>query len=66
VEGQPRFGSCKGSLVILTEDDERLKDFAEYIAMKILWTHILSSGLRLATRNFIIVTHSTGSSLRRR
>jgi antitoxin (DNA-binding transcriptional repressor) of toxin-antitoxin stability system len=30
-EGQPRFGSCKGSLVILAEDDERLKDFAEHM-----------------------------------
>jgi len=31
VEGQPRFGSCKGSLVILAEDDEHLKDFDEYM-----------------------------------
>jgi antitoxin (DNA-binding transcriptional repressor) of toxin-antitoxin stability system len=31
VDGQPRFGSCKGSLVILAEDDEHLKDFAEYM-----------------------------------
>jgi antitoxin (DNA-binding transcriptional repressor) of toxin-antitoxin stability system len=31
VEGQPRFGSCKGSLEILAEDDEHLKDFAEYM-----------------------------------
>jgi antitoxin (DNA-binding transcriptional repressor) of toxin-antitoxin stability system len=31
VKVQPRFGSCKGSLEILAEDDERLKDFAEYM-----------------------------------
>ena len=30
-EGQPQFGSCKGSLEILAEDDEHLKDFAEYM-----------------------------------
>jgi antitoxin (DNA-binding transcriptional repressor) of toxin-antitoxin stability system len=31
VERQPRFGSCKGSLVILAEDNEHIKDFAEYL-----------------------------------
>ena len=28
-KSQPQFGSCKGKLVILTEDDEHLKDFNE-------------------------------------
>lgn len=32
VEGEPRFGSCEGSLEILAEDDEHLKDFAEYMS----------------------------------
>jgi hypothetical protein len=27
----PVFGSCKGMLNILSEDDEHLKDFAEYM-----------------------------------
>ena len=27
VERQPRFGSCKGSLVILAENKEHIKDF---------------------------------------
>jgi hypothetical protein len=35
-EGQPRFGSCKGSLVILAEDDELLNDFAEYTRLETL------------------------------
>jgi antitoxin (DNA-binding transcriptional repressor) of toxin-antitoxin stability system len=28
---QPRFGSCKGMLTIVTEDEEHLEDFKEYI-----------------------------------
>ena len=28
---RPRFGSGKGKLVIVTEDDEHLKDFQEYM-----------------------------------
>lgn len=28
---RPQFGNCKGMLVILQEDDEHLKDFAEYM-----------------------------------
>ena len=28
---QPRFGSCKGMLTIVTEDEERLEDFKEYM-----------------------------------
>jgi prevent-host-death family protein len=28
---QPRFGSCKGMLTIISDDDEHLKDFAEYM-----------------------------------
>jgi hypothetical protein len=28
---QPVFGSCKGMLTILPEDDEHLKDFDEYM-----------------------------------
>ena len=34
VEGstrQPRFGSCRGMMTILSDDDEHLKDFAEYM-----------------------------------
>jgi antitoxin (DNA-binding transcriptional repressor) of toxin-antitoxin stability system len=31
-KSQPRFGSCKGKLVIVAEDDDHLKDFAEYLA----------------------------------
>lgn len=27
----PTFGSCKGMLTILAEDEEHLKDFAEYM-----------------------------------
>ncbi len=27
----PVFGSCKGMLTILAEDDDHLKDFAEYV-----------------------------------
>lgn len=27
----PVFGSCKGMLTILEEDDEHLRDFAEYM-----------------------------------
>lgn len=28
---QPRFGSCRGALTILTEDDEHLQDFKDYM-----------------------------------
>ena len=28
---RPVFGRCKGMLTILSEDDEHLKDFAEYM-----------------------------------
>ena len=28
---QPRFGSCKGMLTIVAEDDEHLADFKEYM-----------------------------------
>ena len=28
---QPVFGSCKGMLQVLVEDDEHLEDFAEYM-----------------------------------
>jgi antitoxin (DNA-binding transcriptional repressor) of toxin-antitoxin stability system len=28
---QPVFGSCKGKLIILAEDDEHLVDFQEYM-----------------------------------
>ena len=28
---QPRFGSCKGMLTIVTEDEEHLGDFKEYM-----------------------------------
>lgn len=27
----PRFGNCQGMLTIVTEDDEHLKDFQEYM-----------------------------------
>jgi len=27
----PKFGSCKGMLTIISDDDEHLKDFAEYM-----------------------------------
>jgi antitoxin (DNA-binding transcriptional repressor) of toxin-antitoxin stability system len=27
----PRFGSCKGILTIVTEDEEHLEDFKEYM-----------------------------------
>ena len=30
-EPKPQFGSCKGMLTILAEDDEHLKDFEEYM-----------------------------------
>jgi antitoxin (DNA-binding transcriptional repressor) of toxin-antitoxin stability system len=30
-QSRPQFGSCKGKLVILAEDDEHLKDFQEYM-----------------------------------
>lgn len=29
--GTPQFGSCKGMLTIISDDDEHLKDFAEYM-----------------------------------
>ncbi len=28
---KPQFGSCKGMMTILAEDDEHLKDFEEYM-----------------------------------
>lgn len=28
---RPQYGSCKGKLIILAEDDEHLKDFEEYM-----------------------------------
>ena len=28
---QPRFGSCKGMLTVVAEDEEHLEDFKEYI-----------------------------------
>jgi antitoxin (DNA-binding transcriptional repressor) of toxin-antitoxin stability system len=28
---QPRFGSCKGMLTIVTEDEDHLEDFKEYM-----------------------------------
>ncbi|MFI5365256.1 MAG: type II toxin-antitoxin system Phd/YefM family antitoxin [Candidatus Binatia bacterium] len=28
---QPVFGSCKGKLRVVAEDDEHLRDFAEYM-----------------------------------
>ncbi len=28
---QPVFGSCRGRLIIVSEDDEHLQDFAEYL-----------------------------------
>jgi antitoxin (DNA-binding transcriptional repressor) of toxin-antitoxin stability system len=28
---QPRFGSCKGMLTIVTDDEEHLEDFKEYM-----------------------------------
>lgn len=31
VKPQPRFGSCKGMMTIASDDDEHLKDFAEYM-----------------------------------
>jgi antitoxin (DNA-binding transcriptional repressor) of toxin-antitoxin stability system len=30
-ERQPVFGSCRGKLVIVAEDDEHLKDFSDYM-----------------------------------
>jgi len=27
----PRFGNCEGMLIIVSDDDEHLKDFAEYM-----------------------------------
>jgi antitoxin (DNA-binding transcriptional repressor) of toxin-antitoxin stability system len=29
---QPRFGSCKGMLTIVAEDEEHLEDFKEYMS----------------------------------
>ena len=29
--GTPRFGNCKGMLTIVSEDNEHLKDFEEYM-----------------------------------
>jgi hypothetical protein len=31
VPGTPVFGSCKGMLTVVSEDDEHLKDFEEYM-----------------------------------
>lgn len=31
VAPQPRFGSCRGALTILAEDDEHLQDFKDYM-----------------------------------
>lgn len=31
VTPQPRFGSCRGALTILAEDDEHLQDFKDYM-----------------------------------
>ena len=28
---RPQFGACKGMLTIVTEDDEHLRDFVEYM-----------------------------------
>ena len=28
---KPRFGSCKGMLEIVSDDDDHLKDFADYM-----------------------------------
>lgn len=28
---QPQFGSCRGALTIISEDDEHLRDFQEYL-----------------------------------
>jgi prevent-host-death family protein len=28
---QPVFGSCRGKLIIVAEDDEHLKDFSDYM-----------------------------------
>jgi antitoxin (DNA-binding transcriptional repressor) of toxin-antitoxin stability system len=28
---KPQFGSCRGMLTIISEDDEHLQDFAEYL-----------------------------------
>lgn len=30
-KGKPRYGSCKGLLTIVEEDEEHLKDFEEYM-----------------------------------
>jgi len=30
-KGTPQFGSCKGLLTIVEEDDEHLKDFEDYM-----------------------------------
>lgn len=29
--GTPRFGNCKGMLTIVSEDDDHLKDFEDYM-----------------------------------
>jgi antitoxin (DNA-binding transcriptional repressor) of toxin-antitoxin stability system len=28
---QPRFGTCRGKLTIISEDEEHLRDFADYM-----------------------------------
>ncbi len=30
-EGMPEFGCCRGMLTIVSDDDEHLRDFAEYM-----------------------------------
>ena len=32
IKPQPVFGSCKGMLTIVTEDEEHLEDFKEYMS----------------------------------
>jgi antitoxin (DNA-binding transcriptional repressor) of toxin-antitoxin stability system len=29
---EPRFGRCKGMMTIVSDDDEHLRDFAEYMS----------------------------------
>ena len=32
VTPQPRFGSCRGALTIVAEDDDHLQDFKDYMS----------------------------------
>ena len=32
IRESPRAGNCKGMLIIVSDDDEHLKDFAKYMA----------------------------------